>query len=607
MTRAPSRDPGTAPDDPWQGSLFDDAGLAVDRGARADADRAVVDAAAVLLADGFGAQILRFSVEQGAQPPIAQQAARLAVELSIATSAGHTCLPLGLSHAAASDGSERSSLLSSGVVDRHGDAAVAPMVLDDQGRLYLRRYYEYERRLATDLVSRAADRARLTLITGGPGTGKTTTVVAILARWLACQPDLRVALAAPTGKAAARMLASVRDRAAALPAGLRERLPAQAGTLHRLLGSLGAGGRFRHDAERRLPIDGLIVDESSMLDVALAARLIDALPASAQLVLLGDADQLSAVEAGAVFAELVGHDDGGPSPLADCVVRLTHSHRFGAASAIGRLAAAINRGRADDAWALLQRHPEAPSGPTDEKAPSGIGWIDDSADDLSDAVRCAIVDGFVHYREALTACLQAGTVEAAARSAVFAAFDRFRVLAATRRGRRGVDAVNRLMERAVRDWGHTLAAQDERSPWYAGRPVLIERNDAVLRLFNGDVGLCLPGDAGRLYVWFAADDGSLRAVAPPRLPAHSSAFAMTIHKSQGSEFDEVLTLLARPDSPLNHREAVYTAVTRARRRVTLAGDPAAFAQACRSPIVRDGGLRQRLRDALRSPELPGSR
>ncbi|HMN81257.1 MAG TPA: exodeoxyribonuclease V subunit alpha [Burkholderiaceae bacterium] len=705
----------------------------IDRPTQSAADRAVVDAAALLLADGFGAQILRFSVEQGAQPPVAEQAARLAIELSIATSAGHTCLPLGDAYAtvgpapgtpdtkaggealrggtgdggtgqgSAADGENaRIALLASGVVDRHGDVGVAPMVLDDQGRLYLRRYYAYEACLARDLIGRAgnvlneaeaipapaspstspaspasfvsfvssrspaspsspvspassaspaaqppafpidigdaqrravdlADAARLALITGGPGTGKTTTVVAILARWLARRPDLRVALAAPTGKAAARMLASVRERAAALPADIRDRLPAQASTLHRLLGSFG-GGRFRHDAGHRLPIDALIVDESSMLDVALAARLVDALPASARLVLLGDADQLSAVEAGAVFAELVGRADGDPSPLAGSVVRLTHSHRFGAESPIGRLAAAINHGLADDARALLDEglraRPDrsdagaaAPSdrsverapasagriddglspgpGDVDARASSGAGWIDDTGDELSDGVRTAIVDGFAGYLQALTACLQPGADDAgAARAAVFAAFDRFRVLAATRRGRRGVDAVNRLMERAVRDRARTLAAQDERSPWYAGRPVLIERNDAVLRLFNGDVGLCLPDDAGQLYVWFAADDGSLRAVAPPRLPAHSSAYAMTIHKSQGSEFDEVLTILARLDSPLNRREAVYTAVTRARRRVTLAGDPAAFAQACRTAIARDGGLRRRLRDAL---------
>lgn len=694
MTRRPLRGKGKGPADPRQGSLFEDTGRMdgtpdtartdvnqasaqppktvrshaatagpapveakprpdIDRLPHADANRAVVDAAALLLADGFGAQVLRFSVEQGAQPPVPEQAARLAVELSIATSAGHTCLPLGAAYAAASGGIERATLLSSGVVDRHCDAAGAPMVLDDQGRLYLRRYYAYEECLARDLIGRAgdvsaeatvapkpaptdafpieigdaqrraadlADTARLALITGGPGTGKTTTVVAILARWLARQPDLRVALAAPTGKAAARMLASVRERASALPADISDRLPAQASTLHRLLGSFG-GGRFRHDAGRRLPIDALIVDESSMLDVALAARLVDALPASARLVLLGDADQLSAVEAGAVFAELVGRTDGDPSPLVDSVVRLTHSHRFGAESPIGRLAAAINQGRADDARALLDEGMSPGQRDVGARASSGAGWIDDTGDELSDGVRTAIVDGFAGYLQALTACLQSGADDAgdasAARAAVFTAFDRFRVLAATRRGRRGVDAVNRLMERAIRARVRTLSAQDERSPWYAGRPVLIEHNDAVLRLFNGDVGLCLPDAAGQLYVWFAADDGSLRAVAPPRLPAHSSAYAMTIHKSQGSEFDEVLTILARLDSPLNRREAVYTAVTRARRRVTLAGDPAAFAQACRTAIARDGGLRQRLRDALASmppaspsltpPGSPGSR
>jgi exodeoxyribonuclease V alpha subunit len=558
---------------------------------------------------------------------------------------GHVCLPLDeyagqpLSDAAPrlrapSRDAWAAALRRSPVVGSPG--ARTPLVLDDADRVYLWRYWSYEQRLAAALRARAAheprvDRARLRadlravfasppdadadvdwqrvaaataalrglcVVSGGPGTGKTSTVAQILALLVlqasARGEQLRVALAAPTGKAAARMDESLRGSAARerLPPAARALWPEGASTLHRLLGARPDSVYFRHDAAHPLPLDVLVVDEASMVDLALMAKVVDALPADARLIVLGDRDQLASVEAGAVLGDVCGPAPGcsaafaatlaecgvraAPAtsavaaPLADVVVPLRRSWRFGAASGIGRLAAAVKEGDADAAVALLR-----------EGSHADVAWADPPAGELPERLAEVAAAGFGPY----AAAVARGDVAAA-----FAAFARFRVLCAHRTGPSGVGAVGRRVEDA-------LAARGLLAPtagWYAGRSVMVLRNDYGQRLFNGDVGLALPDGDGEPRVWFEAPGGGVRAVAPPRLPAHETVWAMTVHKSQGSEFDEVLVVLPPEPSRVVTRELLYTAVTRARRRVTIWGSPAVVAAAVATPVQRSSGLRDAL-------------
>jgi exodeoxyribonuclease V alpha subunit len=510
-----------------------------------------------------------------------------------------------------------------------------PLVLDACGRLYLHRYWAYEHALAEDLRGRAAaaeavdeqrlraDLAalfgpaagdevdwqriaaalavlrRLCVISGGPGTGKTSIVVRILAL-LAAQAGgrLRAGLAAPTGKAAARLAEAVRTakRRLALDPVVAAAIPEEAATIHRLLGPRPGSVSFRHDRANPLPLDVLVVDEASMVDLALMAKLVAALPPEARLVVLGDRDQLASVEAGAVlgdlcgpapgFSETVAHRltavtdvpvpvaAGRPSALGDSIVLLGRSWRFGAESGIGRLAAAINRGDAAGALAVL----------ADGRFPD-VAWRPIAAGgDLRPELEERVLAGFEPY----LAEISAGADPAAA----LRAFAAFRVLCAHRVGPAGAETLNRRLEARLRarGWG------SGRSPWYPGRPVLVTENDYQLRLFNGDVGIALadPAADGALRVWFEAADGVLRRVPPVRLPAHEPAWAMTVHKSQGSEFDAVLLVLPAEPSRVMTRELLYTAVTRARRRVEVWGAAEQLRAAVERPLVRSSGLRDAL-------------
>lgn len=602
-------------------------------------------------AEAFAAQIHAWSVQTGAAADDAQTATEAARLLIAAMQDGHVCLPLD--GAGRDRAGTRERLLRSGVVAVPPVDTAAPLVLDDEDRLYLHRYYDHERRLARRLVAaaRPADppsrealrwlreafaasapahqadwqqlaaalalRQRLAVISGGPGTGKTTTVVQLLACLLVQQPDCRIALAAPTGKAAARLVEALRLRAAALPAPIRERLPGEASTVHRLLGMRG-DGRFAHGPDRPLPIDALVLDEASMLDLALATRLLEAVPAHARIVLLGDKDQLAAVEAGAVFAELSadprltdacrsdlaawcqvpieaiapptpGDGSGSPSALPDSTVWFTRNFRFSAEGGIGRLAADVRSGHAEAALAWLRRGGD-----------EAVRWLDEGGQTLAPAAWDHLVDGYTPYVEAVLRDPQ--DVAAAT-----AAFGRFRVLAALRAGPRGVEQLNARLEAQLRPrLAGAGRAADPRSPWWVGRPVMVLRNDPVMRLYNGDIGLVLPSAGGGLAVHFPQPDGRFRAVAPVRLPAHETAFAMTVHKSQGSEFDRVFIVLPAQPGRLVTRELLYTALTRARERATLAAPAGVLASAIASPTRRASGLQARLREASRADAAESS-
>ncbi|NDG42068.1 MAG: exodeoxyribonuclease V subunit alpha, partial [Betaproteobacteria bacterium] len=470
-------------------------------------------------------------------------------------------------------------------------------------------------RVATAL----ALRQRLTVISGGPGTGKTTTVVNLLACLIAQNPDCRIALAAPTGKAAARMTEAIRSRSAHLPPAIRDRLPADSFTIHRLLGVRPDG--FIHHAGKRLAIDALVVDEASMLDLALATQLLEAVPETARIILLGDKDQLSAVEAGAVFSDLSAdptlsddcRNDIAPlcgihaaqivspeairsSALRNTATWLRRNFRFAADSSIARLAADINGARPTRAIASLTRGAGGGGG-----GDGSVRWLDDGAAAPGQATLDRMLQAYDPYLEAVRRDPQDA-------SAITEAFGKFRVLCAVHEGPRGVVSLNEQMARHARE---ALAAvpqaqrTDPRDPWYLGRPVMVLRNDHVLKLFNGDIGISLPNDQGELMVYFADVTGGLRAVAPVRLPVHQTAFAMTVHKSQGSEFDEVLVLLPAQRSRVVSRELLYTAVTRARHRVSICASAEVLTAAIQSPTRRQAGLLDRLREAgLETKEGP---
>lgn len=500
------------------------------------------------------------------------------------------------------------------VVGQPGD--FSPLILDAADRLYLQRYWAYEDRLAHDLLTRAAHpapldetrlqaaldmlfppstdgpddqrhaaeiaaRRRLCLITGGPGTGKTRTLVRILALLLelhpATSPPLRLALAAPTGKAAARIQEEVRRAAAALPAAAAtaQLQETEATTLHRLLGARPDYATFRHHAHNPLPADVVVVDEASMVDLALLAKLVAAVPASARLILLGDKDQLASVEAGAVLGDLCAAP--APATLAPCLVSLRRNYRFPATSALQRLSTAINLGDPDAALAALRDPAEVLARPL--PAPAALhpgGDAASAANPLAAALLAAWPERLPRDPAEMLACL-----------------GRFRILCAVRQGPYGVHAFNEL----AREILHRAGRLTGTGTHYAGRPLLITHNDHALRLFNGDIGVLLPGPDGGLRAFFPAPDGGVRSFPPARLPAHETVFAMTVHKSQGSEFDSVLLVLPDRDSPVLTRELLYTGLTRARQRAELWFSEPILRLAIARRVERHSGLRDRLASA----------
>ncbi|NGP88013.1 exodeoxyribonuclease V subunit alpha [Fodinibius halophilus] len=507
-----------------------------------------------------------------------------------------------------------------------------PLILDGQNRLYLHKLWHYEDLLAQELIKRSSARAedinqdilqdglqrlfahstqqpdwqqvaavsalhhKLAIISGGPGTGKTSTVVRILALLLEQQQgegSPNIALAAPTGKAAARLkdaIAAAKDDLN-VSEEIRAAVPDDAVTIHQLLGARRHTAAFKHNSDNPLPYDTIIVDEASMVDQALMSKLMEALLADCRLILLGDKDQLASVEAGSVLGDICNIEQNGfssafaqelsqldlqipernqqqaPYPLTDNITLLTKSYRFDSDSGIGRLADSVNRGEAEQATQVL----DDPS------------YNDTSLVTIPDhsTLEQVIGDEMRTYFKNI--------VNSSSPQEALTAFNRMRILAAHRRGPWGVRYLNQLVERILQQ-EHLIPKYRQ---WYPGKPVIINVNDYSLRLHNGDTGLCLPDEEGELKIYFRHED-TVRAIAPGRLPDHSTAYVLTVHKSQGSEFDKLMLVLPDSDSKVLSRELIYTAITRSRTAISILGDQSVLRAGIEKRLQRASGLQDRL-------------
>jgi exodeoxyribonuclease V alpha subunit len=534
----------------------------------------------------------------------------------------------------------RERLLATGMVAEPG--ALAPLILDQHNRLYLYRFHCCEDMLAGQLLARAARCRRpevalaqpllarlfasapgleeqgpnfqqaaaalallkpLVIISGGPGTGKTYTVARILALLQALHTDsspLRIALAAPTGKAAVRLEESIRKAKESLrttsegiPEALIAAIPEQAQTLHRLLGFIPQAPNFRHNQDNPLPLDLLVVDEASMLDVMMMESLLQALPEQAQLILLGDRSQLASVEAGSLFGDLCGPGNLGwsealcqemqgltcstfppspqsLSPLANSLILLRTGHRFRQGSGIAALAEAVNSGVPQGVEEVLRQDF------------SDLHWVQPSGPDREQWLGEQILQGFQ------------GMVRARSVEEAFAAMEEFRVLCAVNKGQSGTEGVNDLARLVLLQAGLI----EGESEWYQGRPLLILRNHYGMQLFNGDTGIVWPDSRGQMRAWFRRSQGELYPLSPALLPEQSTAYAMTIHKSQGSEFQRVLLLLPEEDQQVLRRELLYTGITRAQNSLTLCATQNILRTLVTRPTQRASGLAEKLHSCL---------
>ncbi|MBU0485658.1 MAG: exodeoxyribonuclease V subunit alpha [Proteobacteria bacterium] len=569
---------------------------------------------------------------------------RLAVSLlSRQTSQGHVCINLEVlagTYLVGENGVEVQcprldewlfDLECSGVVGAEGD--FCPLVVDNGSRLYLHRYWEYERDVADFMLSRTRDiktgpvlpqvshefrnlfpaqeesfpdwqaiaalaavRKSFCVIAGGPGTGKTTTVAKILALIVeqAAGKPLRIALAAPTGKAASRLQESIRQtkNKYCFKEEVAVLIPEHAFTIHRLLGAVSGSPYFRHDQSHPLPFDVLVVDEASMIDLPLMAKLVNAIPCECRLILLGDRNQLSSVEPGSVFGDICVAEDlqlfsesfardvkvmngmiipgdsaVSPSDVNDSLVELKHSFRFGATSGIALISEAVQAGDVDTVVGVLQGD-EYPD----------VTWREVAG---RQQLRAAISDR----------CRSMVLPEKISESWDF--LRRSQVLCALRRGAFGAVSINMMME------GDLLSRREGKTSadFYQGLPLMVTENDYNLRLYNGDVGMVLADEdsGGDLRVFFPGEQGGVRKFSPSVLPGYEKVFAMTVHKSQGSEFDEVLLVLPEKMSLVVTRELIYTALTRARKKVEFWGSLDVLIAGVSRCVSRESGLGVRLR------------
>ena len=518
-----------------------------------------------------------------------------------------------------------------------------PLILDENNRLYLYRYWEYEKTLVELIHRRVKEDAkdidasllkkslqrlyqeksendinwqkvaamtavikRFCVITGGPGTGKTYTVAKILSLLLeqARGEKLRLFLCAPTGKAAAKLGESIKKAKQEINCNetIKQALPVQTYTIHRMLRTLPGSPYFGYDAENPLPADVVIVDEASMVDLALMSKLISSIPMTAGLILMGDRDQLASVEAGSVLGDICHRSNmeifsqqyaktieaiagekintsiklyGKGQGLHDSIVVLKKSLRFAGKSKIQQLSDAVNHGDWKSFLSMLKNNEGR-----------GIQWeeLKDSSENHS-MIAEKIIEGYAEYLEAqdpYTALEQ---------------FNRFKLLCAMKVGRYGAYSFNRLAEEVLIKKKLITMGMSNDYPWYRGRPVLITKNDYSLGLFNGDMGITMhdPKEGGsKLYVFFSGESGEVKRYSPYRIKEHETAYAMTVHKSQGSEFDHVCLVFPDKDYPVLTRELVYTGITRARQSVVLWGSESVLTAAVSRKIKRTSGLKDAL-------------
>ncbi len=512
---------------------------------------------------------------------------------------GHSCIHV--------DEQTQALLLASGLVSDDPEKTL-PLVLE-RDRLYLHRYWHYENRLArqiqamtraepdgnlpvaatelllnhyfeaSDEIDDQREAAKMAvhqafcIITGGPGTGKTFTVVKILAllQELAEQP-LHIALAAPTGKAAMRLQQSIGASKAQLPCSeaIKHHIPETVTTLHRLLGAMPPSPYFRHHADKPLVYDLVVVDEASMVDLALMSKLLDALKPGGRLILLGDKDQLASVESGAVLADLAVTES-----LQNNVYTLKKSHRFG--GAIKALAEAVNLQQDQLAWKILS----------------------DGADDAVQYLHEDLIDYVAAQQADYLQLMKAG----AGFEQIYQVFSRFQVLCSNRQGNNSVADINYRVEQKLAEQKRI----DLSGLWYSGRPVMVTQNTPALHLYNGDIGICMADKtadidsaAEKLMVFFLRPDGSVKKYLPARVAHCETVFAMTIHKSQGSEFEEVLIVLPDAINPVLTKELLYTAITRAKKTIKLLAGEAVFAATVQQKIDRITGLADKFKADNRS-------
>lgn len=506
----------------------------------------------------------------------------LILKLSFQRSHGHSCIYINQA--------ERALVMASGLVSEN---KLSPLIVE-KNRLYLHRYWFYENRLArqiknrltqdysvpplnsiisryfTELVGeidwqkKAAIKTltqTFSIITGGPGTGKTTAVVKILAllQEIAVTKNLpqHIALAAPTGKAAMRLQESIGLSKNTLPCSeaIKKLIPETVTTLHQLLGSQPPSVYFKHDAKHPLTYDTVVVDEASMIDLALMSKLVDALKPNARLILLGDKDQLASVESGSVLADLT-------TALPEYTVEFKKSYRF--QGDIKRLAESVNTQAYDEAWKILEKN-----------LPS-LGLLQE---DIAEYASKQYEDYLLLIEED------------ADFTRIFVAFKQFQILCSNRYGTYGVLEINKHVEKQ-------LARQNKihrTGLWYVGRPIMITENSPRMQLYNGDIGICLyDKESASLAVFFLHSDGNIKTVPPSRLPTHEVVFAMTIHKSQGSEFEACLCVLPDKINPVLSKELIYTAITRAKTKLKIRSNYSVFRQALQTKVERNSGLYEKI-------------
>lgn len=495
---------------------------------------------------------------------------------------GHNCIEISAA--------DKTVLLDSGLAAEHpaNTSQTFPLVIE-QNRLYLHRYWSYEDRLAKQIkqlsqisnpienldnlldhyfgtnnaeinwqreAAKLAAQQAFCVITGGPGTGKTTTVCKILAVLQELTDEsLLIALAAPTGKAAMRLQEAITLNLAKLdcPDGIKAHIPHTANTLHRLLGAKPPSPYFKHNATNPLVFDLVVVDEASMVDLALMSKLVDALKPGARLILLGDKDQLASVESGAVLADLI-------TALPNNTVELRQPYRFD--DGIKKLADAVNQQDYETAGHLLSANDEA------------VGMLNQKQ----------LISYVLGQREGYARLVNAK----ADFMDIYQAFTNFQVLCSNRHGKNGALEITTAVEHAL--FGRNL--KYGATSWYPGRPVMVMQNNPALHLYNGDIGICLPDKEqnGNLMVFFQRPDGTVKKHLPTRLPACETVFAMTIHKSQGSEFDEALIVLPETINPVLSKELLYTAITRARQKIKIVAEESVFTATINKKMTRLTGL-----------------